>query len=195
MKKFRNKRFANRSLEFFDIHHRFEAEPVSMHRRTAQGAIERLRDEGNCLWSEDQKQLHRWREYCNVLWAFIVTDLGKRRNIQNQDLQTALREFISEFEHSTHGMYEMLYGTFEGADSDTRIRNFLQWVELAYRASTYAILSYWIDEKHDELTITTMLRIDINQKNSPQIDAEETVVYKPMKNPKLRKHRRGIKIL
>ena len=193
MQNSRNKRFSNRSLHFFDILHRFEAEPVSVHIRTAQGAIERLRDDGNHFWSEDENQLHKWREYCDTLWNMIVTDLGKRRYIQKEYLQTVLREFIAEFEHSTHGMYEMLYGTFENADSDARVRNFHSWVELVYRVSTYAILSYWIDEKHDELKIK--LQIDIDQNNSSPSCTQETVEYKPMKKPKLRKHRRGMKKL
>lgn len=191
--KHKSKRFANRSLELFDVIHRFEAKPVSVHLRTAQGVIERLRDEGSHFWSEDEKQLGKWRKYCDELWNFIVTDLGNRRHIQKEDLQTALREFISEFEHSVHGMHEMLYGTFEGADPDSRIRNCLQWVEVVYRASTYAILSYWIDEKHDEYATT--IRIKINQTSSPQIHTKETIVYKPMKMPKLKKHRRGMKKL
>lgn len=193
MKKDRSKRFANRNLEYLDIIHRFEAEPTSVHLRTAQGAIERLRDDGNHFWSEDEKQLGQWRKYCDVLWKFIVTDLGNRRHIQKEDLQTALREFISEFEHSVHGMYEMLYGKIEGADLDSRVPDYFQWVDVVYRASTYAILSYWIDEKHDELTTT--LQIKINQKSSPQIYTKETIVHKPMKKPKLKKHRRGMKKL
>ena len=146
MKKQRSKRFKDRSLEFLDLNQRFEAKPSSHHMSTAKGAIERLRQEGASFWSEDQQQLRRWREYCNVLWTFIVTDLGSRRFIQKQGVETALREFIGEFEHSTHGMFEMLYGTSDDVDSDPQVRQILSWFELVYRSSTYAIVSYWLDK-------------------------------------------------
>ena len=81
----RGKRFANRSVEFFDLLERFEAKSSSDHIRMAQGAIERLRQEGSSFWSEEQKQLKRWQDYCNVLWTFVVTDLGNRRFNQKQE--------------------------------------------------------------------------------------------------------------
>ena len=193
MKKKQSKRFENRSPEFFDLLQRFEEKPCSEHARNAQGVIERLRQEGNRFWSEDQKQLKRWRHYCNVLWTFIVTDLGGRRFNQKQDLATALREFIAEFEHSTHGMFEMLYGTSNDADSDPNVRRVFTLFEWVYRSSTYAILAYWLDEKHEEKSTT--VRVRITPDDRPQIDIGETVVRKEMKRPKNPKHRRAMKKL
>ena len=193
MKKQPSKRFANRPLEFFDLLQRFEAKSSSNHNIMAQGAIERLRDEGNSFWTEDQKQLHRWREYCNVLRGFIVTDLGNRRFIQKQDLEIALREFIGEFEHSTHGMFEMLHGTTCHVDSDPRIRMMISLFELVYRSSTYAILSYWLDEKREEKSTTIQIKIAPDE--HPQVNIGETVVHREMKKPKNWKHRRAMKKL
>ncbi len=156
----------------------------------AQGAIERLRQEGDGFWSEDQKQLKRWRDYCNVLWKFIVADLGNRRFNKKQDLATALREFVAEFEHSTHGMFEMLYGTSEDTDSDSNVRRMFTLFELVYRSSTYAILAYWLDEKHEEKSTT--IQVKISQDQRPQIDIGETVVHREMRKPKNRKHRRAM---
>ena len=193
MKKKRTKRFAKRSIEFFDLLQRFEAKASSDHIRMAQGAIERLRQEGGSFWSEDQKQLSRWRDYCNVLRAFIVTDLAERRFNQKQELGTALREFIAEFEHSTHGMFEMLYGTSDDADSDPNIRNMFTLFEWVYRSSTYAILAYWLDEKHEQKSTT--IQIEVSADERPQINIGETVVHREMKKPKSQKHRRAKKKL
>ncbi len=192
MKKQQSKRFLNRSVEFFDLLQRFEEKASSEHTRMAQGAIERLRQEGGSFWSEDQKQLSRWQGYCSVLRVFIVTDLGDRRFNQKQDLATALREFVGEFEHSTHGMFKMLYGTSDDADSDPSIRKMLALFELVYRASTYAILSFWLDEKHEEKTTT--IQVSIAPNKYPQI-VERTVVHKEMEKPKNWKHRRAMKEL
>ena len=186
----RSRRFADRSVEFLDLLQRFEAKSSSDHNRMAQGAIERLRQEGGSFWSEDQKQLKRWRNYCTVLWTFIVTDLGSRRFNQKQDLETALREFIAEFEHSTYGMFEMLYGTSENVDSDPSVRRMFSLFELVYRSSTYAILAYWLDEKHEEKSTTIHIKIALDER--PQIDIGETVVHKEMRKPKNRKHRRAM---
>ena len=123
-----------------------------------------------------------------VLWVFIVTDLGNRRFNQKQDLATALREFIAEFEHSTYGMFKMLYGTSDDADSDPNVRAMLTLFELVYRSSTYAILAYWLDEKHEEKS--TSIEIKITPDERPQIDIGETVVHREMKKPKNWKHRR-----
>lgn len=186
----RSRRFANRSIEFFDLLGRFEAKSSSDHCRMAQGAIERLREEGIGFWSKEQRQLKRWEDYCNVLWAFVVTDLGNRRFNEKQDLETALREFIAEFEHSTYGMFEMLYGTSEDAESDPNVRRMFTLFEWVYRASTYAILAYWLDEKHEEKSTT--IQIKISQDERPQIDIGETVVHREMRRPKNRKHRRAM---
>ena len=190
MKKQDSKRFASRSLEFFDLIQRFEAKSSQIHTSGAQGAIERLRQEGDGFWSGGQKQLKRWREYCDVLWIFIVKDLGNRRFNKKQDLATALREFIAEFEHSTHGMFEMLYGTSENVDSDPSIRKMFTLFEVVYRSSTYAILAYWLDEKHEE--ISTKIQIKITPDERQQIEIRETVVHRAMKEPKDRKHRRAM---
>ena len=186
----RGKCFADRSVEFFDLLERFEAKSSSDHNRMAQGAIERLRQEGSSFWSEEQKQLKRWQDYCNVLWTFVVTDLGNRRFNQKQDLESALREFIAEFEHSTHGMFEMLFGTSKDVDSDPNVRGMFTLFEWVYRSCTYAIVAYWLDEKHEEKSTT--IHIKISQDERPQIDIGETVVHREMRKPKNRKHRRAM---
>ena len=193
MEKQHSKRFANRSVEFFDLIQRFEEKTASDHNRMAQGAIERLRQEGGSFWSDDQNQLKRWRDYCNVLWTFIVTDLGNRRFNQKQDLETVLREFIAEFEHSTHRMFKMLYGTSEDVDLDPNIRRMITLFEWVYRSSTYAILAYWLDEKHEEKS--TAIHIKVTPDERPQIDIGETVVHRTMRKPKNWKHRRAMKKL
>ncbi len=189
------KRFQNRRLEFFDIIHRFEAVSAETHLRSARGAIERLRDEGRERWEEESKQLCRWCDYCDVLWKFFMTEIGRRRFVQKQDVETAFREFVSEFEHSIHGMFEMLYGTSEDPVNDEYIQNILSLIETVYRLSTYAIISYWIGEKHEENLTTIKMKIDVSDEKNPQIETRTTTTHTPMPNPSNKHHRRGMKRL
>ena len=142
-------RFRDRGLRLLDIPDRFEAQPSSVHVYNALCAIGRLRDDGDSFWADSSSQNTRWKEYCVVLYTFI-NGLDERRHIEQQNLETALREFIQEFEHSISGMYEMLYGTSSDPDDSTHIQQITDWFELVYRLSTYALASYWIDDKSKE---------------------------------------------
>ena len=84
-----------------------------------------------------------------ILYRFI-NRLGERRYIEKQPLETAFREFIQEFEHSISGMYEMLYGTASDPEDSEHIQQIIDWFNLVYRLSTYALVSYWIDDKTEE---------------------------------------------
>ena len=64
-------------------------------------------------------------------------------------MATALREFIQEFEHSTERMYQMLCSK----SNDLDIEHTLHWVDLVYRFSTYALISFWIDDKAEENSV------------------------------------------
>ena len=183
----KNRRFKNRHLELFDIVDRFESSPYSKHARDARAVIERVRDEGAAFWEEGSSQLKRWRDYCNVLWTFIHTSLGERRHLKKQDVAEALRGFFQEFEHSTHGMYEMLYGTSDDPENDPRIKQVLDWFPLIFRCSTYAITSFWLDDKTEE--ILTEISINLATRESSQ----KTTILKEMKVPK--KHRRAARNL
>ena len=171
------RRFKNRHPQLIDIVDRFEAIPSSTHIRNARGAIERVREEGASFWKEGSSQLTRWRRYCNVLWDFIQTDLGNRRHLKNQDLATALREFIQEFEHSTGGMYKMLYGTSDDPESDSNITRMLDWFNLIYKFSTYAILAFWIDDKTEHVATTISLNLTTGE-STQETTREEMKVPK-----------------
>lgn len=142
-------RFRDRSLRLLDIPDRFEAQPSSVHAYNALGAIGRLRDDGDRFWGDGSSQNTRWKEYCMILYRFI-NRLGERRYIEKQPLETAFREFIQEFEHSISGMYEMLYGTASDPEDSEHIQQIIDWFNLVYRLSTYALVSYWIDDKTEE---------------------------------------------
>ena len=146
-------RFKKRQAQLMDFVGRFEADSSSTHVRNALGAIERLKDDGAKFWNQDSSQLSRWKDGCTALWAFLNT-LGKRRNVEKQDLATALREFIHEFEHSTWRMYQMLYGTLEDPDNDSSIKQMIDWFDLVYKLSTYALISAWIDDKMEEVSVS-----------------------------------------
>ncbi len=70
-----------------------------------------------------------------------------------------MREFIQEFEHSTAGMYEMLYGTANDPDGNTDIQRMLDWFALVYRLFTYALVSTWIDDKTEWVYHETTMNI------------------------------------
>ena len=61
-----------------------------------------------------------------------------------------MREFIQEFEHSTGGMYQMLHSLPVDSDSDENRCQIGRWIDLVCRFSTYAIVSFWIDDKSEE---------------------------------------------
>ena len=141
-------RFKERQLQLVDLIDRFEVNPSSTHVRDALSAISRLKNDGAKFWDEDSQELRHWREYCDVLWTFLST-LGQRRHLEKQGLATALREFIQDFEHSTGRMYQMLYSRSNELD----IEHMLHWFDLVYRFSTYALISFWIDDKTEENSV------------------------------------------
>ena len=152
----RSRRFNERHGRLIDYVDRFEAKPSSTHARDALAAIGRLKDDGAGFWDEGSRQLTRWRHYCTVLCTFLNSDLGRRRHLEKQKLATALREFIQEFEHSIGGMDEMLYGISDAPDDNPELERMFRWFEVVYRFSTYAIISFWIDDKteHNSFKIT-----------------------------------------
>lgn len=139
--------------------------------------------------------MDRWRGYCNVLWKFLTTELASRRHMQEQDAETAFREFVSEFEHSRHRMFEMLYGTTDDPDNDEHLQWILTLFEAVYRLSTYAIVSFWIDEKHEENTVKIEMKVDLSDEKNPRVSSRTTTTHTPMPNPSNKQHRRGMKRL
>ena len=65
-----------------------------------------------------------------------------------------MREFIQEFEHSTHRMYQMLHGTLADPDDDKAARDIMTLFDWVYRLSTYALVSAWIDDKQEDYSIS-----------------------------------------
>ena len=110
----------------------------------------------------------------------FLNTLGARKK---QPLATVMREFVQEFEHSVGRMYQLLFSASAPEGEATRER-FLSWVEFAYRLSTYAILSSWIEDKKEETTNRT----EINLRTG---EVTQTGSYKPMTVPK--KHRNATK--
>ena len=182
----KSRRFKDRDIQLLDLIDRFEGKPSSEHVHNARSAIERLRSEGSTFWEEGAPQLNRWRNYCNILWRFIQTSLGKRRH-KNPDVTETLREFFREFEHSSHGIREMLHGIPDDPDKDQKIKQVFDWLDLVYRFSTYAITAFWIDDKTEEV-LTEISRYLVTGEGS-----QKTTIEKEMKVPK--KHRRGARDL
>ena len=181
------RRFRNRRLtQIQDLIRRFESQPSSHHIHDVIGAIQRLRDDGCQFWEADSDQLARWRKACNVLLDFLNT-LGKRRYSEQQSLETALREFVEAFEHSTLRMRQMLHGHGEDPERPPpEVDAVFRWIDLVYRLSTYALLSYWIDDKTEERAT----RISVNMTTGER--SEETEVVREMQVPK--RYQRGARL-
>ncbi len=151
-------RYKERQLQWMDIIGRFEAQSHSDHSRKALGLVGRLKDEGARFFDEGSEQLRRWQRCCSVLLSFL-NNLGQRRDLGKEDLETVMREFIQEFEHSTERIEQMLYGAVVDPDNDENVRQIRDWINLAYRASTYALLSAWIDDKHEDVSLRTIVNL------------------------------------
>ena len=82
----------------------------------------------------------------------------------------------------------MLYGTSDDPDHDENIRQMLKWFDAIYRFSSYAIISFWIDEKSDQHSV----KIGMNMTTG---EYTQSRTLKKMKKPKDKKHRRGAKNL
>ena len=147
-------RFANRPLQWSDVIGRFEAKSSAEHAHNALGLVGRLKDEGRKFWDADSKELEKWRQYCDVMWAFL-NSLRKRHDVDEQSLETAMREFVREFEHSTGRMYQMVFGQVTDPDNDDRVREMMAWFSLVFQTSIYALLSAWSEDKQETNTLTT----------------------------------------
>ena len=136
-------RDTKRKLRLTDVIERFEGRSHAERFRNARGIIGRLKEEGSKLWCDESSQFIRWTEGCDEMRE-IIDSLGKRR-YKEEPLETVMREFIHEFEHTAGRMHQMLYGSSN--DSDTA-KNIVPWFEIVFRAMTYAIVAAWIDEIH-----------------------------------------------
>ena len=142
-------RYDERELDLVDLVGRFEGESSATHVRNALASIGRLERYGESLWDEGSEQLLRWRKGCETLSEFL-NRLGERRSGRKDDLATAFRKFIHEFEHSTGRMYQMLHSLPDDSDPAAKRCLILRWIDLVYRFSSYAVVSFWIDDKAEK---------------------------------------------
>ncbi|MDE2701868.1 MAG: hypothetical protein OXH91_01845 [Chloroflexota bacterium] len=170
-------------MELIDLNDSFEAYPSHRHLRNARSAIERLRDDGKAILPPGSSQLIRWIDACNALHRFIRS-LGRRRNIEQQDMPTAMREFFHEFEHSEWRILEILHSLKRDRKHRQKRQAILDWMTLTYRFCTYAITSAWIDEKAETVSIYTNMKIG---PNCSTVTTEKTTV-EGMKVPRKYKH-------
>ena len=126
---------------------------------------------------------------------FVVYRLPEKRFKEKKTLSDTLREFYAEFEHSVHRMREMLHGTNIGKQQSHRISDFETWIANFYQASTYAITSFYIDEKHDETIMKINLKLSQDDNGNPEVRSSTETKYTPMDKPKDKDHRRGMKKL
>ena len=151
-------RFDERPLQWTDILGRFEAHSHQTHTHNTLGLIGALKDQGRTFWPSESSQLHRWEEGCIELWSF-TNRLCTRRDSNEQDLPTAMREFIQEFEHTTGRMYQMLYGAVEDPEDNHAIADVFDRFNFVFRSAVYALLSGWITDKHDNFRSTIHINL------------------------------------
>ena len=102
---------------------------------------------------------------------------------QKQDLPTALREFIGEFEHTTYRMLQML-------DSRPHDHEHIGlWCDFAYRLATYALVSFWIDDKTEQSVVCMEFAVDLD--TGKTVEVKTTTFSEPMRVP--RKYKKAAK--
>ena len=170
-------KFDERPLQWIDVLGRFEERSHQRHFREAWALTRRLKDEGREHWPIGSEQLVRWNRGCDVLQSFM-NGLGKRRDIEKQDLSTALREFIQEFEHQTERMYQMIYGEINDPENSERLTEIFDWFNLVFRTSIYTLVSGWIEDKQDHLVMTTTISLTTGETTQERTGTEMTVPKK-----------------
>ena len=53
----------------------------------------------------------------------------------------------------------MLYGISDDPNDNTELERMLGWFELVYRFSTYAIVSFWIDDKKEHNSVKMKINL------------------------------------
>ena len=170
-------RYRDRPVDLGTLVPRFDAEPSWMHVRNANALIERMASEGRKLFGANSAQSRRWQDGWNDVKQHI-SRLGQ----DNVDLATALREFIQEFEHQTDRMDQMMFGLTNSpdTDSDTRMNDtqLCHWVDLIYKATTYAIISSYISDKQETSTLRTTINLTTGEMTQEGTRSEAKVPRK-----------------
>lgn len=134
-------RFNKRQPELIELVPRLESVGCEEHMYNAVAAIGRLRDDGKVLFKDHPDPLARWNRGCQTLFEFLnAGELWTRLVLENQSLEDALAAFISEFEHDSNRIYQLLHSSHV-QEKDRRA--VLSWLDLTFRFSMYAIISYW----------------------------------------------------
>ena len=135
-------RFKNRPLEWTDILDRFKKLPKEDHLHNALALIGRLEDEGTMFSSNDSTQRTRWRTACTEL-ARVLRESGARRHGLKQDLATALKDFMHDFEHASCRISQIIYQDANDPDYEDNKERISDWLNLIFKACIYALTSAW----------------------------------------------------
>ena len=96
---------------------------------------QRLRDDRRDYCRSGSKEDNRWVEACNTLLD-LLNGMRGRRELEHQDLATAMREYTQEFEHSSARIDRILHSE-HAAHQDVPDKELIyDWIDLAYRVST-----------------------------------------------------------
>lgn len=145
--------------------------------------LERLRDDRRDYCRSGSEQDERWTGACNTLLN-LLKDMQRRHDLEKQDLATAMREFVQEFEHSTARIDQILHSEYahrQGAPDPDIV---FDWMDVVFRQSIYAILSTWIDDKTETRSVSIRIALATGE-------TEEAWTHEPMTVP--RKYRRATK--
>lgn len=133
-------RFGDRPRELIDLVHHINEHTSAEHSYNAVASVGRLKEEGNRFWKTQPRERDRWNHYCDDLFRFLNAGMGERRFLRKQSLEEALTEFIDQFEHHTGRIYQMLHAKHIATFDREWV---LAWINVIYRFSTYAILTFW----------------------------------------------------
>ena len=180
-------RFNDRTRFYLNVDdERFEACSTQVHFRNARGSIERIRNDGRDILRDHPDRIAKWDEYCNDLLRFLCS-LGKRRLLDKDRLEIVLREYFALHEHSVGRCYQLMYSR----GVKTEIESILDWFSVVYKYSTSAIVSFWLEDKHEENRIHIDMRLTLKEENGESRVKNETTVEcfkEQMKVPKKYKH-------
>ncbi len=86
-------------------------------------------------------------EKASRICPFFSIGLGELRYGKKQELATALSELTQESEHTTGRMLQMLHSTSDDPDDGPDTERITLWFDPIPKSSTYALVSFWIDDK------------------------------------------------
>ncbi|MDE2688466.1 MAG: hypothetical protein OXI16_13360 [Chloroflexota bacterium] len=151
-------RFKDHPLLWMDIIEGFADKSDFQHYHNARGLIGRLNDKGAKFWLPDSQEFRKWQTYCSALLTFL-NNVRVRRDVKEQSLETAMRDFIHEFEHSNYRIHQLLYSAVDDVNIDEDAKETLNLLSLVFQTATYTLVSTWNEDLRTRDSIATHIKL------------------------------------